>query len=314
MALPKEFHDLAAKVRNWGRWGDDDEVGTVNFVTPQVLTRAAACVKVGKSFSLALPLHLDGPQIGVIPGRVNPLKTMVAINTAVMGDPDGFRTSDDVVTMGLQCATHWDGLGHVSYGGKIYNGFDAATIDEWGAHKCGIEKIKTFVSRGVLLDVARSKGVDLLESGYAITPTDLEDAAKMANLTVESGDIVLIRTGRMKYLHEGDKMAYLAGKGDPQGSPGPSLATVPWFHDHEVAAVATDTLTFEVFPSENPQAMLAIHLLHLVDMGMTQGQNWDLEVLAEDCAGDGVYQFFLDASPQPFVGGVGSPVNPVAIK
>ena len=87
-----------------------------------------------------------------------------------------------------------------------------------------------------------------------------------------------------------------------------------WFRDHDVAAVATDNLTFEVYPCEREDAILPVHLLHLVDMGMTQGQNWNFEELAADCAADGRYTFFLDASPLPFTNAVGSPVNPVAIK
>src|SRR5260370_37387112 len=92
------------------------------------------------------------------------------------------------------------------------------------------------------------------------------------------------------------------------------MQTVSWFRAHDVAAVATDTMVFEVFPWEDPALTMPVHLLHLVDMGMTQGQNWVLEGLASDCADDGVYQFLLEASPQPFAGAVGSPVNPIAIK
>ncbi|MEY2397631.1 MAG: hypothetical protein QOJ00_805, partial [Actinomycetota bacterium] len=97
-------------------------------------------------------------------------------------------------------------------------------------------------------------------------------------------------------------------------SPGPSIHSVKWMHDHEVAAVATDTYVFEAFPGDDPDFLLPVHLLHLVEMGLLQGQNWDLEELSAHCADDGVYEFLLDASPQPFVGGLGSPVNPVAVK
>ncbi|MHB8669053.1 MAG: cyclase family protein [Acidimicrobiales bacterium] len=308
MPLPQEFHDLAKKVNNWGRWGDGDELGTLNLITPEVVRAAAGCIKRGATFSLALPLGLDGPQTGAIPGRVNPIRTMVAINDAFTGDPTQFCTSDDVVTMGLQAATHWDSLAHVSYANRLYNGFPAATITAHGAQRCGIDKIHTLVSRGVLLDVARAKGLDRLQPGYALRAEDLDAAQDLARVDVSPGDVVLLRTGQMQLLKAGDKLGY----GVP--NPGPSMMTVEWFHDHDVAAVATDNLAFEVFPCERPDCLLPVHLLHLVEMGMTQGQNFDLEALAIDCAEDGVYEFFLDASPQPFVGGVGTPVNPVAIK
>ena len=281
MALPDDVKELAAQVRNWGRWGSDDEIGTINLVTDDVVRDAAALVTTGKRFPLGLPLDQGGPQIGAIPGRTNPLRTMLMINTPLTGDPSNFCTSDDTVNMGIQACTHWDGLGHVSYDGNLYNGVPASVINEFGANRLGIHNITTLVSRGVLLDVARAKGVDRLDGGYPITGDDLDAAAAMGEVEVRAGDVVLVRTGQMQLFHAGNKMAY----GTP--SAGPSLQSVRWFRDHDVAAVATDNITFEVFPCEREDALLPVHLLHLVDMGMTQGQNWDLERLAADCADDG---------------------------
>jgi hypothetical protein len=120
--------------------------------------------------------------------------------------------------------------------------------------------------------------------------------------------VILLRTGHMQLFHAGDKMQYATS------AAGPSLATVRWFRRHDVAAVALDNLIFEVFPGERDDVMLPVHFLHLVDMGLTQGQNWDLEELAADCADDGRYTFLLSASPEPVLRGVGAPVNPVAVK
>ena len=133
MPYPQAVLDVADRVRNWGRWGDDDQIGTLNLLTDDVVRSAATSIRSGRRFSLAYPLQLNGLQTGAIPGRINPLRTMVAINACFTGDPTTFCTSDDVVTMGLQAATHWDGLGHASYDGKIYGGRDASTITEWGA-------------------------------------------------------------------------------------------------------------------------------------------------------------------------------------
>jgi kynurenine formamidase len=308
MPVPDSFRALAARVNNWGRWGDDDERGTLNFIDDEVRRRAAACVKTGSAFSLAIPLSEDGPQLGFIPGRVNPTRTMHMINAPSFGDPTMFCSSDDAVTMGLQAGTHWDSLAHVSYDGRLYNGFEPATISDAGASKGGIDKVGSLVSRGVLLDVARAKGVDRLEPGYSITGDDLDAAVALARVIVGRGDIVLIRTGQMQLLHAGDKNAYT------HPSPGPSIHCVEWFHAHEIAAAATDTLVFEAFPGDNPDFLLPVHLLDIVEMGLTQGQNFDLEALAADCAHDGVYGFLLSATPEPFVGGLGAPVAPVAIK
>jgi kynurenine formamidase len=309
MALPPEFTALADTVRNWGRWGPDDELGTINLISPEVRRRGAAAVRTGKSFSLALPLsESEGIQTGVLPGRINPVRTMVQLNNPTMG-VDDVLTNDDLVVMGLQCATHWDGLAHVSYGGHIWNGYPAGTVTSAGATRCGIHRIRTLVSRGVLLDVARARGVDRLEGGHVVTGDDLDAAEELGRVRVEPGDVVLVRTGHMAVLGErGGKHKY------PAPSPGLSMQSAPWLRSRDVAAVATDTLTFEVFPGERDDVFLPVHMLHLVDMGLTQGQNFVLDELAADCADDGVYEFLLEASPQPFTNAVGSPVNPVAVK
>lgn len=308
MVLPAEFHELAARVRNWGRWGDDDEIGTLNLITPAVRQRAAASVRSGRAFSLALPLdEVQGIQVGAIPERNNPVHRMTMVNVSLTGEPDDCCTSDDQVDLSLQCSTHWDGLGHVSYGGRIWNGYPADTITEGGASRCGIHRVASLTSRGVLLDVARAQGVDVLEAGYPISSDDLDAAEHQAGVRVEPGDVVLVRTGQMVHLPD-DKWGYtLSGAGLTMG-------TTPWFRGRDVAAVATDSLAFEVYPYEREDATLPVHLLHLVEMGMTQGQNWVLDALAADCAEDGQYDFLLEASPLPFVNAVGSPVNPVAVK
>src|SRR5205807_8316579 len=146
-----------------------------------------------------------------------------------------------------------------------------------GASHLGIDRVRTLTSRGVLLDVARAKQLARLEPGYAVTPDDLDAAADLARTKVEPGDVVLVRTGHVQLLREGRRREY----GSP--SPGPSMACALWFHDRDVAAVATDTLTFEVYPHERDDVTFPVHLLHLVEMGMTQGQNFDLEDLAADC-------------------------------
>lgn len=307
MAVPEWFAEVARQVNNWGRWGDADELGTLNLVDAAARRRGAACVRTGEAFSLALPLsEAEGIQMGFVPGRVNPLRAMTQVNVPVSADPDGTCVSDDVVVMALQAATHWDGLGHVSYRGVIYNGYPASSISSAGASRCGIHRVRTLVTRGVLLDVARARGADRLEAGYRIGPDDLDAALDLASSTIEPGDVVLVRTGQMQLLP--DKLSYAAS------TSGLSWRSVPWFRSRDVAAVATDTMVFECYPFETEDVHLPVHLLHLVEMGMTQGQNFRLEALADACAADGVYDFLLDASPLPFTNAVGSPVNPVAVR
>ncbi|MFD3871677.1 cyclase family protein [Streptomyces sp. NPDC058623] len=307
MSLPPEFHDIAKRVNNWGRWGADDEIGTLNLITDPVVRAAAAGVRRGRRVPLALPLEEDGVQVGMIPGRINPLHTMVQINQEIFG-PGTVACSDDAVTMGLQAATHWDALTHVSHSGKIYNGRPASSVTAHSrAAFSGIDKARHIVSRGVLLDVARAKGVDRLAGGHAVTPEDLVEAEEFGGVTVRAGDIVLVRTGQIQVYLAGDKHGY----GFP--SSGLSVRTPQWFHARDVAAVANDTLTFEIFPPEIDNLWLPVHALDLVEMGMHQGQNWNLEELSTACAEEARYSFLLSAMPEPFVGGTGTPVAPIAV-
>src|SRR5579885_3013271 len=270
------LRELAARVSNWGRWGADDERGTVNFITPEVVRRGAQCVRRGQVFSLGLSLGADGPQIGT-GGRFNPIHLMSAIGAGIPHDPEGFRYNDDMVTMPLQCATQWDGLAHVYYGGKLYNGFPASTVTAAGAARNAIDKLAAgIVSRGVLLDVARLRGVARLAPGEVIGPADLEAAERAAG--------------------------------------GLGVACVEWMHAREIAAVATDTYAVEVIPFEDPKVPLPVHQLAIRDMGLTLGEMFVLDALADDCAADGVWEFLFAAPPLRVTGGVGSPLNPLAVK
>ncbi|UGT45338.1 cyclase family protein [Nocardia yamanashiensis] len=307
MELPAEFREIAKRVNNWGRWGSADEIGTLNLITGEVVRAAAATVRTGQRVPLAVPLHQNGIQTGLIRGRVNPLHTMVAVNWELFG-PGLIATSDDTVTMGLQAGTHWDALTHISHSGVIYNGRPADSITAHGGSAfSGIDKARHIVSRGVLLDVARAHGVDRLAPDHAVTPEDLDAAMELAGTPVRAGDIVLIRTGQIQLYLAGDRTAYA------MPAPGLSVRCPEWFHARDVAAVANDTLTFEIFPAELENGWLAVHALHLVEMGMLQGQNWNLEELSQVCAAEGRYEFLLTATPEPFVGATGTPVAPVAV-
>jgi len=311
--LPDDVAEVAARVRNWGRWGTDDQLGTLNLCDAAATRRGTEAVRHGHRLSLALPLSADGPQMGFIPGRENPVHDMVAVHMpAQPGDAPGTPGiavwNDDAVAMGTQSCTHWDGLAHAAYDGHIYNGFPDSTVTDTGAARCGIHLVGALAGRGVLLDVARALGVDRLEPSHPISPDDLDAAVELAQCDLAPGDIVLLRTGHITRFHEGDRLTYATS------APGPTLDTASWFHRHDVAAVATDNLIFEAFPGDRTDIVLPVHFVHLVDMGLTQGQNWDLEALANECADDGRYTFLLAAAPEPLVAGVGAPVHPIAIR
>jgi len=305
----QDLAEIARRVSNWGRWGADDEIGTLNYVTPEVVQRGARAARRGAVFSLGLRFDAAGPQIGT-GGRVNPIHLMSAIDAGVGPDPEGFRYNDDFVTMPLQCATQWDSLAHVHYGGKLYNGHPLSSVTAAGAARNSIDKIgRGVISRGVLLDVARLKGVDRLAPGVVITPDDLSAAERAANVTIGSGDVLLLRTGHLStFKKDGDRLAYM------KQEPGLGLASVEWLHRKQVAAVAADTMAIEVIPFEDPKLVLPFHMVAIRDMGLTLGEMFDLDELAEDCAKDGVHECFFCAPALKITGGVGSPLNPLAVK
>ncbi|MGD9999343.1 MAG: cyclase family protein [Ilumatobacteraceae bacterium] len=306
--------EVAAQVSNWGRWGDADELGTLNLITTDAVRRGAATVRTGKSFTMGVTFGADGPQTGTIPGRFNPQHYMTAVSTSYGDPPDprGFHFNDDVIVMPLQAATQWDSLAHVHYDGQLYNGFPVAeSINSWGAHHDGIDKQaeQAYATRGILIDAARLRGVDKLTSGDVITPAMLDEALDHAKLRVEAGDVVLIRTGHINtWKVDGDRMGFNFG------APGIGIDAVHWLHQHDVAAIASDTTLVEVMPAEDPRLICPVHLLTIRDMGMPLGEIFDLEALAADCADDGVYEFQFVAQPLKVAQGVGSPINPIALK
>jgi kynurenine formamidase len=306
VALPAELAELAASVSNWGRWGDDDERGTANLIDAAALRRGIDAVVTGTHVSLAIPLDQTSPQQGGAPGRIAPLRTMLSINQSYTGSTDDACFNDDTVVMAMSAGTHVDALGHCSYAGKLYNGFDAATAGAHGLSRCGADKIGPIVGRGVLLDLAHVLGVDRLEAGYAITADDLERAVEHARVTLAAGDVLCVRTGHMKWFHEGKTSAY------NQDSPGLSTQTIRWIRDRDCGAVFTDTYAYEVWPPQDWSAMLVVHMIHLRDMGQVQGQNFDLEALATACADAGRYDFLFTAHPEPFTNAASAPVHPVA--
>jgi kynurenine formamidase len=309
--LSDDLLALAARVSNRGRWGPDDQRGTLNLVTPDAVLRGVRAARQGRVFSLAIPMDEQGPQwdFDSMPGRLNPKVTPYAVNVAFTGDPRDFTTSDDTLTMGSQAATHWDALAHVGYDGLLYNGTPLDVVTpERGATRLGIEHFGAVATRGILVDVARQHGVERFDGNYAITAEDLDAGCVRAGVRPAAGDAVLVRTGQMAYWREGDRKRF------SNPTPGLSTSTIEWFADHDVAAVATDTLPFEVYPCEDPAVLLPVHMIHLRDMGLAQGQLWDLDALAADSAADGQYDFLLVATPLPLIGAVGAPVAPTAIK
>ena len=310
----KHLRAAAERCKNWGRWGPDDEAGTLNFVTPQDVINAGKLIRKGKLFSLGLNFDRNGPQRGLWGNRFNPIHTMLATGTdAVAGRQDAgkIRYADDMVSLPLQCGTQWDALGHIFYDDKMWNGYDARLVDSNGAQKNSIDKVKDrMAGRGVLLDVARHLGVACIPDGMAITNDELDATARAQGVEVRRGDFVIVRTGQMEdRLASGEWGGYAGGD-----APGLAFETCDWIHRKEIAAICTDTWGCEVRPNETDDASQPWHWVVIPMIGITMGEIFYLKDLAADCAADKVYEFLFCAPPLPITGAVGSPINPMAMK
>ena len=312
----------AKRVSNWGRWGADDVLGTLNFLDDAKRREGAALVRRGATFTLAQSFDMNGPQKGWR-RRTNPVHTM--LDTGVdaergnQGFPHGIGGADDVVFMPLQASTQWDGLGHIFDHGNAWNGRRAGdVVTSEGDLLTGIETVGGLLAgRGLLLDVGLAIGGDgELPDGFAITTEHLQAtiAAQGESARVGRGDLLLVRTGRLARARR--DIAEGRGWGDYAGgaSPGLSFTTADWLHGTEIAGIATDTWGFEVRPNEFDEAFQPLHQVAIPHIGLFLGEMWDLDALAADCAADGVYDFWLTAAPLPVTGAVGAPVNPIAVK
>jgi kynurenine formamidase len=302
---------MGKTLSNWGRWGADDEIGTLNLIDADAIRRGAALAKTGKAFTLGVSFGEEGPQTGDLIGRFNPHHYMTAIG-AGWGDPPGFQYSDDVLVLPLQAATQWDSLAHVHYDGQLYNGYPAdEALGTSGALRDGIDKqaAHAYLTKGVLLDIARLKGVERIAPNTLITPEDLDAAVARQRVSIEPGDVLLLRTGHINtFLEDGDRATF---NWQP---PGIGLQTMPWLRERDIAAICSDTTNVEVMPGEDPQLVSPCHLVAIRDMGMPFGEIFNLEELASDCADDGVWEFLFCAQPLKVTNGIGSPINPLAVK
>lgn len=308
----KAIYEAADKLSNWGRW-ENDEIGTLNTVGPEEIVAAARLIRQGKVFALGLPLS-EKIQTGLFGGRWNPIHTFLADGTdAYAGNQDerGIQYADDAINMPVQGSTHWDSLNHVYLDGKMYNGHDCRLVDSTGGRKNGIEHTRNrMVGRGVLLDIARFKGVDFLDNGYGISNEDLDACAAAQGVEVRKGDFVLVRTGHQERCLSSGKWEGYAG-GD---APGVKFENCYWLKEKDIAAIASDTWGVEVRPNETDEVYQPWHWVVIPKIGITMGEIFYLKELAEDCAADGVYEFFFCGPPLNLPGGTGSPVNPQAIK
>jgi kynurenine formamidase len=303
---------------NWGRWGKDDELGGLNFLTAQEIERGLGAVKAHKTFTLSLVIN--GPKGDPVwPGRAAAVKLMFHdkgqyISGKSQPLPGGLEFADDHLSMFTQGSTQFDALGHVWHGDKIYNGYDAKTTIG-GLDKASVLPLaeRTASGHAVLLDVARWRNKPRLGRGELITLKDVLDCAAYQKVKIQKHDILLIRTGWLQMFYdEGPAKFYEP----PFIEPGLTFSRelIQWFHETEIPLLGTDTVANEVTVDPNTGIALPLHCALMVNLGVVFNEMLSLEALADDCAKDGRYNFFYTAAPLKIHRGTGAPVNPIVIK
>lgn len=307
---------LADAPKNWGKWGPDDEIGSLNYLTKDEVLRGVRSVVSGEVHTLQ---RLIGDPKGdpVFPGREPAQREMILDESTWDGEdapqfPGGLHYADDKLLAFLQGSTQYDALGHVWYDGQLWNGYDARTTIG-GMEKASVEPIgdRGVVGRGVLLDMARHFGVDSIESRRTFGRDDLLECAESQGVTIEKHDILVIRTNHLqRFFDEGD--AFYEDFCEPGLAYSPEL--VEWFHDTEIPNLVTDTIANEVTTDPNTGASLILHNALMRNLGVVFTEICDLEKLAAACAADNRWDFLYTAAPIKIHRATGSPVNPVVIR
>ena len=298
---------------NWGRWGDTDERGSLNLLTPEVVKAAAGSVTTGKVYSLGIPIQGHG--VPLLDFRGTPMRLTLQDSTdegafAQFGCQPGTGSHEDVLVMASHTTSHMDALIHVYGGYHHYNGVEFTEMRALGgAAKLGIEKVGGFAARGVLLDMVRhfggdGNGNDWVALGRVISADDLAAAAEAQGVEVGAGDAVMIRTGYLQFWWDN------AAKGTPAPfeQPGIGLAAAEWLAARDVVAVVSDNAAVEAIPFDGND-FLCVHRALLVDAGIYL---IEFNNLAEPAA-DEAYEGLLAVAPLKVTGATGSPVNPVFI-
>jgi kynurenine formamidase len=280
-------------------FGPDDQRGAANRITPAKVLEAIRLVRQGKVLDFGRVYEKGMPVFG---------NRVFALFTPSTGGPFGENKTtynDELVTSQIgQVGTQFDGLGHIGIGDLYYNGnnrSDFAQAD--GLTKLGIENVGPIVTRGVLIDVAKQKGVPQLASGYEITVADLQSALKSEAIDIRAGDVVLIHTG-WGSLWMKDNTRYIGG------SPGIGVAAAQFLADKEVTVVGSDNWGVEVGPNPDSSLGAPVHQLLIARNGIYLHENLDTEGLARDS----VYEFAYIFAPLRLKGATGSPGNPIAIR
>ena len=302
-ATREDFDQLMTQLSNWGRWGKDDQKGAVNLITPAKRKQALSSVKEGFSVSMERNAEMEP----ALDNRQPIVHKMAGGGRGRSGAPSDIGGASDSFFIAYHgfVHTHMDTFCHRMYKGKMYNGMPASAVTENGCEMGSIINFKDgIITRGVLMDIPRLKGVDYLEPGTRIYPEDLDAWVKQAHLKIEPGDVVMIRTGR--WARRDAK-----GPWDTKELAGLYITCAKWLHQHDVAILGSDAAE-DVHPSGIEGIDEPIHALVLVAMGMPIFDNLDLEAVSKEAAKRNRWDFLVTASPVAVPGATGSVLNPIA--
>ena len=301
--------ETTATTNNWGRWGDDDERGALNHLTPDMIKTAAGSITTGKVYSLGIPIQSQG--VPLMDYRGTPMRLTLQDSTddgiyEMYGCHQGTGAHEDVLVMASHTTSHMDALVHVYGDYKHYNGVGHDAMHALGgAQKLGIDKVGGFAARAVLLDMVAYFGDEkYVELGRNITSEDLQGAAKAEGVEVRAGDVVLVRTGYLQFWFENNE----AGTLPPFEQAGIGGDAAQWLAAMDIVAVGCDNAAVEVIPFQDND-FLSVHKTLLVNAGI-----YMLEFLnLQEPAADGNYEGLLAVAPLKVTGATGSPVNPIFI-
>lgn len=301
----EEFDRLFESLKNWEKWGPDDELGTLNYITPEKIRAAAALVKSGRSVSMEIPINTAA-------GPDNPNPALYYVNTThEIGSGDvHFATDFMAIQFHGDCHTHIDALCHISYKGQLYNGKPASSFTARGALAQDITAYAHgIVGKGVLIDMPRLMGVKWLEPGYSVSVEEIEAAEKAQGVRLGEGDIMVFRTGHhRRRLELGAWNCDYSG----EGRAGIHPTCLSLLHERKVAAFLPDG-DGETVPGPMKEIPYPVHPLQITAMGMACTDSLQFEELVNVCEEENRWEFMVVIAPLRLPKGSGSPINPIAI-
>lgn len=313
LALQLAFIAIAQVTEEVGKspWGPEDEIGTLNMMTNTSRLSVISAIGSGQVYDLSVDYFVGMPSFHALGDPPYQYWLTHTPHGTVVDNPNGLGKqmnqkvsyTGDAISMYTHMGTHIDALNHFGLNGKIWNGFTPVEhLGDKGWKKTGAETIPPIIARGVLIDIASYKGLEKLPNNYRVNAADLKEALKSQDVSLQAGDVVLIRTGQARHYQDADKYLH--------EFPGINMDAVKWLvEDQQIMLLGADNLSFEAFPPERDDNWVPVHTYLLAEKGVMFLEQMDLELLAKD----EIYEFAFIGASLKFRGASGAPMRPLAI-